>query len=215
MSKATFRKRGIVVLLTTLAAVGAIAAYTTATASADGRTIAGAFCLNDQLFCISASVDGQPAVEGYGVDGNGGKCAKPPANLTADPPTGPQFCVPSGTGLLTIRPGTYWITVDDPLNSHNFELRSCPRATAPCVSGQGTEQELTPVCNDDPANADVFKCTPTASGPETALNEIVSTVKMELKPGWYRLFCDAKKPVVHEAAGMYVDIHVGGVGQTG
>jgi hypothetical protein len=211
---AIFRRRNIAVLLTTLALAGAVAAHTTATASADqGRTIVGNFCLSDHLFCISAGLDGQTAVEGYGVDGNGGVCAKPPGDPSV--PSGPQYCVPSGTGLLTIRPGTYWITVDDPLNSHNFELRSCPGSTTPCRPGQGLEQELTPVCNDDPANPDVFKCSTTNPYPETATNDIVMTVKLDLKPGWYRLFCDAQKPVVHEAAGMYVDIQVGGVGQVG
>jgi hypothetical protein len=213
-NKAIFRKRSIVVLLTTLAAVGAVAAYMTATASADqGRTIVGNFCLSDHLFCISAGLDGQTPVEGYGVDGNGGVCAKPPGDPSV--PSGPQYCVPSGTGLLTIRPGTYWISVDDPLNSHNFELRSCPGSTAPCGPGQGSEQQLTPVCNDDPANPDVFKCSTTTPYPETAATEIVKTVKLDLKPGTYRLFCDAQKPVVHEAAGMYVDIEVGGIGQVG
>ncbi|HET7044026.1 MAG TPA: hypothetical protein VFI37_04180 [Gaiellaceae bacterium] len=213
MSKAIFRPRSIAVLLTTRAAVGVMAASTTATASADqGRTIVGAFC-SGHLFCISAGLNGQTPVEGYGVDGNGGVCAKPPG----DPgiPSGPQYCVPSGTGLLSIRPGTYWITVDDPLNSHNFELRSCAGSTTPCGPGRGTEQELTPICNDDPANADVFKCSATSPYPETAATEIVKTAKLQLKPGWYRLFCDAKKPVVHEAAGMYIDIEVGGEGQSG
>jgi hypothetical protein len=214
MTKGSFRKHRIAVLLTVLATAGAIAALTTATASAqEGRTIEGNFCLSDHLFCMSAGLDGQTPVEGYGVDGNGGTCAKPPA--TTEPPAGPQYCVPSGTGHLTLRPGTYWINVDDPLNSHNFELRSCPGSTTPCGPGQGSEQALTPVCNDDPANPDVFKCSTTSPYPETAANDIVNTVKIVLKHGTYRLFCDAQKPVVHELAGMYVDIEVGGVGQVG
>ncbi|MGH3025214.1 MAG: hypothetical protein ACRDLR_02060, partial [Gaiellaceae bacterium] len=149
MTRTVFRKRNIAVALTTLAAVGAMAAYATATASADrgNRTIMGNFCLGgDRLFCISAGLDGQTPVEGYGVDGNGGVCAKPPGDLNI--PSGPQYCVPSGTGLLTIRPGTYWITVDDPLNTHNFEFRSCPGSTTPCGPNQGSELQLTPVCND-------------------------------------------------------------------
>jgi hypothetical protein len=213
MIKAIFRKRRIAVLLTMLGAVGAAAALMTTTASAQGRAIEGNFCLSDHLFCISAGLDGQTPVEGYGVDGNGGVCAKPPGDPSV--PSGPQYCVPSGTGLLTIRPGTYWITVDDPLNSHNFELRSCPGSTEPCGPGQGSELQLTPVCNDDPANPDVFKCSATNPFPEDAATDIVRTVKLELKPGTYRLFCDAQKPVVHELAGMYVDIQVGGVGQVG
>jgi hypothetical protein len=199
--------RRVLVLVATLAVLAAVAGP----AAADGRTIQGNFCLSDHLFCMSASVDGQAPVEGYGVDGNGGVCAKPGSTVG-----GPQYCVPSGTGLLTIRPGIYWITVDDTLNSHNFEFRSCPGSTTACGPGQGsTPKELTPVCNDDPANPDVFKCSTTSPYPETAANEIVATWKVNLQPGTYRLYCDAVKPVVHENAGMYIDIFVGGVGQVG
>ncbi len=199
-----------------LIAAFAVLAVTAGPAFADGdsgRTIQGSFCLGDHLFCIAASVDGQTAVEGYGVNGNGGTCAKPPA--TTEPPAGPQYCVPSGTGLLTIRPGTYWITVNDPLNSHNFELRSCPGSTAACGPGRGPSIQLTPVCNDDPLNPDVFKCSTASPAPEMAVNDIVATLKINLQPGTYRLYCDATKPVVHENAGMYIDIFVGGVGQVG
>ena len=56
MNKAIFRKRSIAVLVTTLATVGAVAAYTTATASAQGRTIEGNFCLGEHLFCMSAGL---------------------------------------------------------------------------------------------------------------------------------------------------------------
>lgn len=204
-------RRSIALLATTLAVAGTVATAATATGAAGhGRTIQGTFCLSDHLFCIGAGLEGQTPVEGYGVDGNGGTCAKP-----GSPVGGPQDCVPSGTGLLTLRPGTYWITVDDPLNSHNFELRSCPGSASPCGPGLGAEQELTPVCNDDPAHPDVFKCSSTTPFPEAAANDIVRTVKVELKPGFYRLFCGATKPVLHEAAGMYVDLEVGGVGQVG
>ena len=127
------------------------------------------------------------------VDGKGGTCAKPPA--TTDPPAGPQYCVPSGTGVLTIRPGIYWISVDDPLNSHNFELRSCPGSTSPCSDTNPdaiSEQQITDIATiyTDPV-----------------------TIKVNLKPGWYRLFCDATVPVIHEPRGMYIDIEVGGAGQ--
>ncbi len=212
MTRANSPKGRIAVLFALLAAIGAVAACSVATASAQGRTIEGNFCLNEHLFCISAGLDGQtPPAEGYGIDGNGGLCKAPPPT-SGPPPTGPGYCVPSGTGLLTLRPGTYWVTVDDPLNGHNFELRSCPGSTVACAPNMGPEQELTPVCNDDLANPDVFNC-PTNT--PTAGNEIVKTVKITLKPGWYRLFCDAQKPVVHEAAGMYIDIEVGGIGQVG
>ncbi len=193
MTKAIFPRRSIAVLLTTLATVGAIAAYTTATASAQGRTIVGNFCLGDHLFCMSAGLDGQTPVEGYGVSNSEGTCAKPPATDDA----GPQYCVPSGTGLLTLRPGTYWITVNDDQNNHNFSLRSCPGSTSPCTDtnpDKTSEQAITDIA--------------------TVYTEPV-TIKVNLKPGWYRLFCDSDSPVVHENAGMYVDIEVGGVGQVG
>lgn len=206
------RYRKTLALLAALVAICAVAAHSVAPASAgQGRTIVGDFCLNQYLFCIAAGLDGQTQVEGYGVDGNGGICHAPPATI-GPPPGGPAYCVPSDTGVLRIRPGTYWITVDDPLDSHNFELRSCRGSTAPCGPGQGPDQELTPMCNDDPAKADVFKC---GTNTETATNEIVRTVKIDLTPGTYRLFCDGQQPVVHESAGMYIDIYVGGVGQVG
>lgn len=206
------RRLVIGLALAVLVAAGAVAALTPAPATAQGRTIVGSFCLNDHLFCLSAGLEGQTPVEGYGVSSTAGTCKAPPA--TTDPPAGPQYCVPSGTGLLTLRPGTYWITVDDMMNSHNFELRSCPGSTTACEPGQGAEQELTPICNDDPANPDVFKCS-TTNPTDMAVNDIVRTVKIDLTPGTYRIFCDAVKPVVHESAGMYIDIEVGGVGQVG
>jgi hypothetical protein len=201
-------------VLTLMAAIAVLALTAGPVAAQEdhGRTIHGSFCLTGgHPFCISASLDGQTPVEGYGVDGNGGVCHTPPVTV-GPPPGGPAYCVPSGTGLLTLRPGTYWITVDDPLNSHNFELRSCPGSTTSCGPGKGSELELTPVCNDDPLNPDVFKC---PNNIDTATNDIVRTVKIVLKHGTYRLFCDAQLPVVHEAAGMYIDIEVGGVGQVG
>jgi hypothetical protein len=73
---------------------------------------------------------------------------------------------------------------------HNFELRSCPSATSPCTDGNGAEQEIT------------------ALGKAEGL----VTVKVNLRYGTYRLFCDAAG---HEAGGMYVDFEVGGVGQLG
>jgi hypothetical protein len=48
-----------------------------------------------------------------------------------------------------------------------------------------------------------------------ATNDVRCTVKINLEHGWYRLFCDATSPVVHEPRGMYVDIEVGGKGQVG
>jgi hypothetical protein len=196
MTRAIFRRRIIAVLLTTLATAGAIAAYATATAAAQGRTIEGNFCLGQHLFCMSAGLDGQTPVEGYGVDGNGGTCATP--QTPPNPDVGPEHCVPSGAGLLTLRPGTYWIAVNDDQAKHNFALRSCPGSTSPCSD---TNPDRT---NDGQA----------ITGLAETYDKPV-TIKVNLKHGWYRLFCQSDNPVDHEAAGMYIDIEVGGVGQVG
>jgi uncharacterized cupredoxin-like copper-binding protein len=149
------------VLLAALAVTGAIAAYTVLAASADGRSLQGAFCATStgNHFCISLTWNG---VE-YGT------------NNRAD---------------LALRPGTYWITVNDNSPFHNFALRSCPDATSSCETGDGSVQELTTI--------------PDASG------EV--TTKILLQHGTYRLFCAAAG---HESAGMYVDFEVGGEGQVG
>jgi hypothetical protein len=184
--------RTAVAAATLTAAVTVVAIGTTATASAQGRTVVGNFCLSEHLFCMSAGLDGQTPVEGYGVSSSAGTCAKPPA--TTDPPAGPQYCVPSGTGLLALRPGTYWFAVNDDQSKHNFTLRSCPWSTSPCIGS-------------NPANVSETQLTDIA----TVYTQPV-TVKMDLQPGWYRLYCDSDSPVNHENAGMYVDIEVGGAG---
>jgi hypothetical protein len=195
MSKHVFRKRSLAVLLVTLGAVGAIAALTTATASAHShtysRTIQADFCLGQHLFCMSAAVDGQTAVEGYGVDGNAGRCV-PPSQATTSPPAGPQYCVPSETGFLELRPGTYWISALDNQSNHNFSFRSCPWSRLPCTASN-------PAMTSEQALTDIA----------TVYTDRVTT-QVELKPGWYRLFCDSDSPVVHEKAGMYIDIEVDG-----
>jgi hypothetical protein len=110
---------------------------------------------------------------------------------------------------MTLRPGTYWITVTDNSNFHNFSWRSCPGSTDLCTAANpasgGTDEDVTPICND-PLVAG--KC-PTAN---PAANVIQETFKVNLSHGTYRLFCDATN---HEAMGMYVEIAVGGVGQVG
>lgn len=182
-------RQGAVVLA--LALAGALAVP--AAASAQGRTIEASFCLSEHPFCLSAGVDGQTPVEGYGVSNSEGTCHTPPA--TPDPPGGPQYCVPSGTGLLTLRPGTYWISVLDDQTKHNFALRGCPWSTSPCTDSNPAktpEAQITTILEDD-------------SQPVT--------IKVNLKPGWYRLFCQADAPVDHEVAGMYIDIEVSGVGR--
>ena len=190
MTKAIFRKHRIAVLLTTLAAVGAIAALTTATASAQGgRTIDGTFCLGEHYFCMGASFDGQ-TTEGF--------CTISLSDPNPQTDCNTNLVSAGGTaspGRLVLRPGTYWVTVPDDNSKHNFELRSCPESTSPCSDGNPAalpEQQITTVDGIYPDPV---------------------TIKVNLKHGWYRLFCDAQQPVVHEAAGMYVDIEVGGVGQ--
>jgi hypothetical protein len=118
-------------LFTALVIVGAIAAYAVATASAQGRALAGAFGFdtsaasgtNYYLHC------GPPANPGFTVV------------LTAD-----------GQPVTSLRPGNYWLTVTDNCKNHNFELRSCPGSDSPCdPSSGGAEEEITPV--NDPSTA--------------------------------------------------------------
>ena len=89
---------------------------------------------------------------------------------------------------LSLRPGTYWLTVNDTVAFHNFALRSCPDSDAPCESGD--VQEITSISG-----------TP---------GEV--TVKLLLGHGTYRLFCELGN---HESRGLFVDFAVGGVGQVG
>jgi hypothetical protein len=190
-----YRKRAA--LLAALVTIGAAAAYTTATASAvppappapPGHTILANFCLADAPFCMSAQL-GRTKVEGYGVSGNAGQCSK---TEDSSVPAGAEYCVPSETGFLRLRPGRYSITAVDGESKHNFSLRSCPRSSLPCTDSNpdmASEQDI------------------------TGITEIETvTVKVDLKPGWYRLLCDAGVanglPVVHEKAGMFIDLEVG------
>ncbi len=122
------------------------------------------------------------------------------------PPVNAGFTVvlaEDGKAVDSLRPGTYWLTVTDNCKNHNFELRSCPRSDSPCDQNSGgVEQEITPLNDPNTANG--------ATG--------TVTVKIHLKHGTYRLFCDA--PVAsggtHETIfNMYTDFTVGGVGQVG
>ena len=113
--------------------------------------------------------------------------------------TDPIFCMTLGwDGVdygtsnradLSLRPGTYWLNLNDDSNGHNFSLRSCPGSDAPCGPGQGELEDLTGI-------EDVGKV----------------AVKLRLEHGTYRLLCVRG---IHEARGMYVDFAVGGVGQVG
>ena len=143
----------------TLVVIGAIAAYMSVAASANGRELEGAFCTTNtgSRICMSLTWDG---VE-YGT---------------------------TNRASLSLRPGTYWLTVNDPTTFHNFSLRSCPDLDAACVKDAGDEQEITTI--------------PGAPG------EV--TVKLQFEHGTYRLFCATGN---HEDQGMFVDFAVGGVGQ--
>lgn len=96
----------IVALVAALFAVGPVAAV-----SAEGRQLTGAFCTNPQALpkpgaCISLSYRDETAM-GY---------------------TG------SPDRVLTIRPGTYWLTVNDTSAAHNFSLRS-PDGSEHAITG--------------------------------------------------------------------------------
>jgi hypothetical protein len=178
------KTRSTIALFAMLAVIGAAVAAITGTASADGRTLEGSFCTANH-FCMSLS---------FG-DTNFSSNTRP-ANAT-----GPD---------MTLRPGTYWITVTDNSNFHNFSWRSCPGSSDSCTSSNpasgGTDQDLTPVCNDPLTAAGT--CPPT----NPAAKVIEETFKVNLTHGTYSLFCDSTN---HESLGMYVDIAVGGVGQVG
>jgi plastocyanin len=146
--------RRVVILLATLAMAFATNGATVAQASG-GRQLVGEFCTNAAAqpkpgACISLTYDGQTA-EGY---------------------TG------SPDRVLTLRPGVYWLSVNDNATVHDFSLES----------PAGSVQDITGV----------------AETPGWV------TVKVDLTHGTWVLFCDP-----HRAAGMYVEIEVGGVGQVG
>jgi hypothetical protein len=180
MNKVSVKMR-VAVLLAVLVSVSAVVALSATSAWADGRTLLGNFCTANHT-CMTVSFDG----------------------TTVGTPTRTDATQPD----LTLRPGTYWITVTDDSNFHNYSLRSCPGSTELCTAENpaagGTDQDLTPICND--------AATGTCPRTNPAANVIVETVKLNLLHGTYRLFCDAPG---HEAAGMYVDIAVAGVGQLG
>ena len=96
MKKAITTLPLIAALVAALLAVGPSAAL-----AADGRQLVGEFCSNPQALpkpgaCISLSYGGETAM-GY---------------------TG------SPNRVITLRPGTYWLTVNDNSTAHNFSLES-------------------------------------------------------------------------------------------
>ena len=175
MTKGHSVRRRAALLFTVLASIGAIAAYLVTNASADGRTLDALFCSG---LCIQVTSQNGQASGTMGTDEN---------------------------RVLTLRPGTYWLTVTDNSNFHNFQLRSCAGMAILCdPSSGGNVQELTPICNDPLTTA--------GSCPRTnpAANVIQKTVKVNLSHGTYRLYCAAG---TRKLMGMYVDLVVGGVGQ--
>ncbi len=148
-----------------LVAVGLVAAFWNASARADGRTLTGDFCTTPAGSMFCMTVDWGGVL--YGTTNR------------AD---------------LQLRPGTYWITVNDDSSMHDFALRSCPGETSACdQNSDGTSMELTGVA-------------------ETG----TVTEKILLTQGTYRLYCDVGGAShFHEVRGMYVDFEVGGVGQIG
>jgi hypothetical protein len=175
-------------LFSALAVAGTVAACVVATASADvPRTLTASFC-TDSHTCMAMTL----------LDGSVFKGKAPRVD-----PNQPD---------VTLRPGTYLITVTDNSDFHNFSLRSCPGSTDACTSDNPAaivpDEDITPICNE-PLNA-MNKCPNT--NPLPAADVITTTVQVVLKHGTYRLFCDATG---HEAAGMYVEMSVGGVGQVG
>jgi hypothetical protein len=178
MSKVSSPKGRLAVLFAALATACAVVAYTAATASADGRTINGAFC-NDtpskHFFCLEATFGDQQA-EGFCGGGT---------LLTCTPGQ-------NSGGVISLRPGTYWISVIDNSSVHDFTLRSCPGSSSACDESSGGAE--TPITDD----------------PFVSPNPVV--VKVHLDHGTARLFCDNDS---HEGKGMYVDFVIGGVGQVG
>lgn len=176
-------------LLSALAVAGTIAACIVGMASADvPRTLTASFCTANHTCMAMTLLDGS-VFTGDAV--------------RADP----------NQPDVTLRPGTYLITVTDNSDFHNFSWRSCPGSTDVCTADNpasgGTDEDITPICNE-PLNPITMKCPNT--NPFPPADVITVTNQVLLKHGTYRLFCDATG---HEAAGMYIEIAVGGVGQVG
>lgn len=175
MTGAQVLTRRIAVVLAAFAAIGAVAAYLTMTASATGRALEGAFC----------TLPVPPA-----TNATSHLCM----SVTWDDVT---YGTPNPGASLSLRPGTYWITVNDNSVGHNFSLRSCPDSTSRCVAGtEGSTSEDITTIGDAPGEV---------------------TVKMNLEHGTYRLYCSTGGSGAngHEARGMFADFAVGGKGQVG
>src|SRR5207342_673126 len=94
-----------------------------ATASAQGRTLVGAFGFDTSAASGTSYYHqcGPPANAGFTIV------------LTED-----------GQPVTSLRPGTHWLTATDNCTNHNFELRRCPVPASPCDQDSGgTEQQIT------------------------------------------------------------------------
>lgn len=114
-------------------ALGALAAAVVSTARADGRHLAGQFCTNPNALpkpgaCISLS-DGAQTAQGY---------------------TG------STNRVLTLRPGVYWLTVNDTNAAHNFSLESPDGSDQDITGVVDTPGELTVRVNLTPGTWVLF-----------------------------------------------------------
>ncbi len=104
---------------------------------------------------IAVSV-GAPAIkDGRGLDGAFGSASCGPASGL------PITLSEDGQSVDTLRPGTYWITLNDPCPTHNFVLND-----AQVSNGDG--DVLTGPISDTPG---------------------IVTLKIQLKHGTYRLYC--------------------------
>jgi hypothetical protein len=176
VSSTVFRKHRAAVLAVAFviaSAIGAVAAVAAMPDSSDGAAPADARTI-DGTFCTGLCIHVTT------FDGQ-----------TAQSPNG-----------LSLRPGTYGLTVSDTTRFHDFVLRSCPGSTSPCnQNSNGDESQLTTISAGSPAAP------------------VVETRKINLQHGTYRLFYNAPMGSMpgmdHEAMGMYVDFSVGGVGQVG
>ena len=118
-------------------------------ASADGRTLDATFCSG---LCIQVASQNGQATGTMETDTN---------------------------SVLTLRPGTYWLTVTDNSNFHELELRSCAGMAILCDwNSGGDEQVLTPISNGTTA-------------------VITETVKLNLSQGPSRFICDALRERQH------------------
>ncbi len=172
MTKAHRPRGRAALVLGLLAALTAVSAYafSAVSASADGRPLTGAFCTTPaaSMFCMQITWDGVVYSHALFPDQD-----------------------------LQLRPGTYWLTVNDDSSMHDFALRSCPGSTAACTSA-------------NPAATTPSEITTVLGTP----GEV--TDKVHLAFGTYRLYCDVTSARgTHEGGGMYVDFEVGGVGQLG